>query len=396
MNTYSVCTAIALASTLGAQSSYDFEALSGSDTHPYQLLDGQDNWTEETYNAGNRCGVTATLSYNGTKSLRFQEVGPGFGCDASRINDARWSFPSFSGTETAANFEADMRVGYWGGSFGLAYDASGDGTIRGNQPGERGVRFLVGSNPNVGLRFYAADQTVTQVPLASSRPINGGHWIRVRVVMDLTANGGAGAGSLFVRNITTGEPDFTAVPGLQNLPLALNSSAVDATNPTLWNAVWLHFEGATYGLDNFRVDSTLTFPPTLVAVSEPTVGSGTLTAAAGPIQGGDNLRWSYRDFAGASSSQAVWLTLNFGNGASPAVGITPQIPGLVQTWGASSPVGPVDILGPSLVGGPDMSVTVPAGLFSTGDVIRLQGIMLDPRISGPFPIQATNAIELTR
>ena len=29
--------------------------------------------------------------------------------------------------------------------------------------------------------------------------------------------------------------------------------AVDSTNPALWDAVYLHFEGATYGLDNIEV-----------------------------------------------------------------------------------------------------------------------------------------------
>ena len=108
--------------SLCAQSVYDFNVLNGSDTHPYTLLDGQDNWSEETFNARNRCGVTATLSHDGTPSLRFQEVGPGYGCDASRINNASWSFPAFTGSETAAWFEADMLVGFWGGSFGLAHD----------------------------------------------------------------------------------------------------------------------------------------------------------------------------------------------------------------------------------------------------------------------------------
>jgi len=383
-----------LASIASAQSRYDFEVLAGSDTHPFTLLDGQDNWTEQSYNSANRCGVTATLSYNGTKSLQYQEVGPGFGCDASRINDARWSFPAFTGAETEAHFEADVRVGFWGGSFGLGYDVSGDGLIRGSQAGERGVRFLVGTQSGAQLRLYAADQTSVQVPLAtSSGAVAGGHWIRVRVVMDLAAAGGTGLGSLYLRNITTGEPAFTAVPGLQGIPLALNPGAADATNPTLWNAVWLHFEGATYGLDNFRVGPDASFPPTLVAASEPTPGASALTAANGTMQALDTLRWNYNDFGGASNGLLVWLTINYGAGGSAPIGVTPQIPGLLQVWAASTPAGAVDLTGPAIVGGADSSLVVPAGLFAAGDVIRLQGIVLDSRVGGPFPIQATNAIE---
>jgi len=245
---------VLLAPALAAQFVYDFNSLNGSDQHPFTLLDGQDNWSEQTFNANNRCGVTQTLSHDGTPALRFQESGPGFGCDASRINDGNWLFAPFSGGETHAKFQVDIRVGYWGGSFGLAHDTNGDSIIRGSQPGERGVRFLVGSQPNQQLRLYAADQTFAQVPL-SSIGAGGGDWLRVSVVMDFTAAAGAGAGSVFVQNLTLGEQGLRTVAGLQGVPLGLDQSAVDATNPLLWDAMWLHFEGATYELDNIDVGS---------------------------------------------------------------------------------------------------------------------------------------------
>ncbi|MCB9891534.1 MAG: hypothetical protein H6833_07795 [Planctomycetes bacterium] len=244
-----------------AQAVYDFNALMGSDVHPYTQLDGQDNWSETTFNAANRCGVTATLSHDSTQALRFQEVGPGYGCDASRINDINWSYPTFTGRETNAYFQADMIVGYWGGSFGLAHDTSGDGTIRGAQAGERGVRFTIGTQTNVQIQLNAADGTGTRVPLANLG-ISGGNWVRIRVVMDLFGANSTGLGSVAFQNMTTGMTDWTWVPGLQNVPLGLTPGATDATNPVLWDAVWLHFEGATYGLDNIEVglDSAWGFP----------------------------------------------------------------------------------------------------------------------------------------
>lgn len=242
-----------LAPAVTAQFVYDFDNLIGSDPHPFTLLDGQDNWSEQTYNAANRCGVTATLSHDGTQCLRFQEVGPGYGCDASRINDGAWLYPPFGGNEPNAMFQADIQVGFWGGSFGLAHDTNGDLIIRGNQPGERGVRFLVGTQANVQFRLYRADQTFVQVPLANAGAVSGGQWLRVRVVMDLGAAGGSGLGSVFVQNLTLGAPGFTPVQGLQDVSLALDATAANATNPALWDAVWLHFEGATYALDNIEV-----------------------------------------------------------------------------------------------------------------------------------------------
>lgn len=276
-----------LAPVVSAQFLYDFNNLNGSDQHPFTLLDGQDNWTEQTYNASNRCGVTATLSHDATQSLRFQEVGPGYGCDASRINDGNWLFPPFSGSELNAAFQVDVLVGFWGGSFGLAHDTNSDTIIRGNQPGERGVRFTVGTQSNVQFRLYAADQTFVQVPLANLGAVSGGHWLRVRVVMDLGASGGTGLGSVFVQNLTLAAPGFTAVQGLQDIPLALNPLAADATNPTLWDAVWLHFEGATYGLDNIDVGRggfTVPFGTACSGVSGPTE-----LVAHGPNQPGTTL-----------------------------------------------------------------------------------------------------------
>jgi len=248
-----ICTALLLASTASAQFVYDFDHLLGSDPHPFTLLDGQDNWTEQTFNAGNRCGVTATLSHDGSQSLRFQESGPGYGCDASRINDGAWLFAPFIGNERSAMFQCDMQVGFWGGSFGLGHDTNGDGLVRGSQTGERGVRFHLGTQVNQQLRLYRADQSFVQASLASAGGIGGGDWVRVRVVMDLGANAGAGSGSLFVQNLSQGAVSFTAVPGLQDVDLALDQNAADATNPLLWDALWLHFEGATYGLDNIEV-----------------------------------------------------------------------------------------------------------------------------------------------
>ncbi|MCR9247431.1 MAG: hypothetical protein NXI31_20565 [bacterium] len=275
-----------LASGASAQFVYDFNRLAGSNQHPYTLLDGQDNWSEQTFNAANRCGVTASLSHDGTPALRFQESGPGYGCDASRINDTSWLYPPFSGNERNASFQVDMRVGFWGGSFGLAHDTNGDTIVRGNQAGELGVRFTLGTQSNVQLRLYAADQTFVRVPLGGLG-IGGGNWIRVRVVMDLAAGGGVGAGSVFVQNLTTGAPGFTAVPGLQDVPLALDPTATDATNPSLWDAVWLHFEGATYELDNIdigRAGYAVPFGTACSGVSGPSE-----LVANGPIQTGTTL-----------------------------------------------------------------------------------------------------------
>jgi hypothetical protein len=60
------------------------------------------------------------------------------------------------------------------------------------------------------------------------------------MLVDLAANGGNGAGSLLIRDLTDGESAFTAVPGVQNINLQLLTSP--APNPQQWDAmgVWIH------------------------------------------------------------------------------------------------------------------------------------------------------------
>ena len=243
---------VAMPTVAVAQSVYDFEGLTGSDMHPFTPLNGQDGWTEETFNAGNPTGVTETLSHDGSQSLRFQEVGPGYGSDASRINDSSWSFAPYSGTETNAYFQVDMLVGFWGGSYGVAHDANGNGLIRGSELGERGVRFVLGTQSNVQFRLVDASGASTQASLAGTG-ITGGDWVRVRVVMDLSANGGQGLGYVDAMILGAGPSNFAPVAGLQGVPLMLSSTATDASNPAMWDAMWLHFEGATYGIDNVEI-----------------------------------------------------------------------------------------------------------------------------------------------
>ncbi len=247
---------VCLALPCSGQIIYHFDNLTGSNVHPYALLDGQDGWTEQTYKALNRCGVTSTLAFNGSKGLRFQESGPGFGTDASRLNNASWSFPPLPSVLRNVYFQADMQVGYWGGSFGLAYDRNANGIVRGTEAGERGVRFNIGTYSGTQFELIAADNTKVQVPLTNLGTVAGGHWLRIRVIMDLTGANAGGLGYVEVQNLTLAATTLTPVPGLQGVPLGLNPTAADATNPLLWNALWLHFEGATYSLDNIEIGRT--------------------------------------------------------------------------------------------------------------------------------------------
>ena len=249
--------------------SYDFNKLKGSDNytdgwiggeaHHYlweQTLDGQDNWTSIGYKGLNTrstwwVAITKTLGFDGTEALRFELIGSGVGADASRLNDAKFSIPDFDGA-VMGFFQADFGVGYWGNEFALAYDAN-DGVIRKTDPSEIGPRLLVGSEGNRQIKVISADGSTTTTALSNANGASGGDWLRLRLVIDFTANSGQGSGSVFYQNLTEGDTVLQPLDGLQNVNLKLNPSATDARNSALWNAMWLHMEGATNQLDNIVI-----------------------------------------------------------------------------------------------------------------------------------------------
>ncbi len=236
---------------------YDFNSLNGSDNDPFSNPNGQDNWKSTGFIFNSLIpswyvGVTQSLGFDGTQALRFQRVGAGYGADASRLNDPAFSFPTFSGSETQAFFQVDFGVGYWGADFALAYDANNDGVILKTGPGEIGPRLRIGSLLDVGVQVISASAGSTFVPISAVNG-EGGHWIRLLLVMDFTANGGQGSSDVYYQNLTLGDLTLQPVAGLQDVNLGLNPLTADARNPTLWNAMWTHMEGATYQLDNISI-----------------------------------------------------------------------------------------------------------------------------------------------
>ena len=243
---------LVLASPATAQARYDFNHLNGSDTRPFTALHGQDGWRAQSLHTAVPLGVTRTLSHDGTPALRFEERGAGFQAEASRINDANWSYKRFDGSERRAYFQADMLIGVWNGSFGLAHDTDGNGVIRYGESADRGVEFDLGERNDVQITLRAADGTESRALLGSAGLAHG-NWARVRVEMDFTGGGGSGLGYVFAKNLTTGAPNMVPVPGLQGIPLALDQGASDANNPLLWDAMWLRLVDRTYGVDNIVV-----------------------------------------------------------------------------------------------------------------------------------------------
>ena len=256
---------ITLTATAAASSGivwYDFDSLNGSDVYPYTDLNGQDNWSSQGFvfadeNPGLIMGVTESTGFDGSQSLRFDTSGAGHIVDASRLNDGSFSTPALDGSETAAFLQVDFKIGYWGETIALAHDTNGDGLIRhigpDAVPGEIGPQLRIGTDGSTQLQLISASGQSTLVPLASIGLAGipfGTEWVRLRLEMDFTANGGQGAGYVYYQNLSNGDSELQPAPGLQGISLDLDANALNAGNPTLWDAMWVNMDSGGNELDN--------------------------------------------------------------------------------------------------------------------------------------------------
>jgi len=241
------------------------------------------------------------------------------------------------------------------------------------------------------LRFSTYNTPVTGTPIATgSITVAPNEWV---VVLGATG--------------TTTMNNSYAAPGpfqttLFGQPITLTRCGTQFnifTTPGPSNPIW-----SEAAFEVSRVELYVTprpgfiLPPELVATAEITPFSGTLGRGGGAFRSGDTLRWNFNDPTNVNGGLLIWNTFNYGFGGSAPIGSTALIPGLNQVWAASTPTGIADLLGPTLIGNPDTLVVVPPGLFNFGDTVRMQGIVLDPRVGSAtqLPINPTlNSIEFT-
>ena len=221
--------AISFAGTAaGVDETYDFESLAVN-----QFINGQDSWFDQPGQGMAYVGLDESPA-NGTKVVRvlptvaFDE--PAF---LTRINNGGFSFQPFSGNETNAVIQFDV-IGEHLGLFALGHDVNGDGMLKAID-GEIGPLFGVHDRL---FRVQQANQGMTFE--TAFGPGNAGHeWYRLQLHLDFTANNDIGAGKLFYKNLSDGDPEYIPVDGLQNVNLGLDSMHPDA-DPAVWDAMWLH------------------------------------------------------------------------------------------------------------------------------------------------------------
>jgi hypothetical protein len=241
---------VAVAFVVPAQAAlYTFENLTSGAN-----LIGQDNWVH--FNTGATSGSEALVLF-GTGSNTSKVFSPNQGnVQVGRANDANFSVPTFTGTEQVY-LEADMQFGTQQANFAAAHvvpdsqaaTSRSMSPIIGWQP--------VGTPPNNPMHFSlrkANFGTTTVIgPIADVAPeIVLGDWVRIRMELNLAANGGDGSASVFYKDLTQGQTSFTPIPGLQNLAAGL---LANNGNDYFWDGMYLRggISAGNNPMDNLEV-----------------------------------------------------------------------------------------------------------------------------------------------
>jgi hypothetical protein len=205
---------------------YDFNSLSNGN------LAGQDNWV--LFGPGWTQPIISDDGPDGSKSLFSTASGSSLRY-ISRINDGNFSITDFSGDETQAIFQFDVRHSAWTTDVGLGYDDNSNNQI---ESSECGIRIRMRNDGNF-LGIYLADGSFAESTIPSWPP-NPAIWYTIRVVMDFTANSGTGAASVYYKEY--GTTSYIQMPGLQNIDMKLNKTLPNHYDPDFWNAIHFYYD----------------------------------------------------------------------------------------------------------------------------------------------------------
>lgn len=235
-----------------AQPLYTFDSLS------INVLNGQDNWVDQT-GAGIATIYMDTTAVNGTQiaspiSMLFYQ--PAF---VSRVNDSAFSFPKYSGNETDAVIQFDVRGSYVA-LFALGYDLNNNGSLD-TAVGEVGPAFGIWDK-NFAIQTANLD-TLLKAPFGLGNSVFD--WYRIQMRIDFTANAGLGTGSLYYLNLSAGDTTYISIPGLQNINLRLNNMNASAQAQN-WNAMFLIL--TSNGGVQTAVDNLLASANSIVGIQE--------------------------------------------------------------------------------------------------------------------------------
>lgn len=222
-----VASAFTAQSALGASLLYDFNHLSSG------ALIGQDSWQQY---AGQPSAQIGSGSQDGTLY-----VNPTDGWAAIQ-RSASFALPDYSNAVTGV-FGADMFSQDWGSYMGLTTAADGSGgTLFLNFDDERDQFRLRGTSFN-------------DVVISSFSSVVNTTWLRARVEIDFTANGGAGSASVFVQDLLDSNASMIAVAGMQNVNIGLTPGTGGNSDPASWQYAFVGETAGVNGIDNLYFEA---------------------------------------------------------------------------------------------------------------------------------------------
>lgn len=231
----------------GAQvvSVYDFNTLNAGG------LNNQDGWKTIAHTAANSgdfeigYASSGVVAPDGSQAAFYPHGGPGVGRTATRKSSDNFEF-SFAGGVVEA--EVDMHKNWWGVFFGIGYDADQDGYIAPGLPTEP---------DDGGIYVYCrnASPAVNKIVLPSGTEIpftaNNENWARYKLVMDFTANDGAGTLALFYKPSATG--DWYPASEIQGISMELTPGSGTKTDNEVWDGIFFHSQGGVGAFDNILI-----------------------------------------------------------------------------------------------------------------------------------------------
>lgn len=233
-------------------------------------LNGQHGWIARPHSAGTG-GHDIYTGYFGPRGMTTPDETIGVFSDCSgtsygdiathNLSDYGFDFSSGGMIE----IECDMWREWWGDFFGIGFDGNGDGVVL---PPILGNYEPIRPNPNstspdggiymltTGINPENPDLFLNGIILPDNTMAFDFDfephqmWYRWKIAIDLDANDGAGALTLYMMRGAQG--DYEPVSECQGLPIGLTPGSGDKFDPAAWNGIFMLNSGYG-GFDNFTV-----------------------------------------------------------------------------------------------------------------------------------------------
>ncbi|MEI6822790.1 MAG: peptide-N-glycosidase F-related protein [Bacteroidota bacterium] len=232
---------------------YDFNSLTMGN------LNGQDNWTT-VINSNTACTDDFTVGYNmggntnvpdNSLGILYNSSGGNYGRTASRTTTTAFPFSFTIGG--IMEIDVDIHTACWGTFFGFGYDVNNNGYILKGQeqvtPAWETNEGGFGINLNVCNTsenyFMKPDGTKAAIVYDS---LSG--WNTWKIFIDLDANSGAGAVSLYAKKPGG---NWISIPAVQGINLGMTPGSGDKKDPAKWTKLFLQALGGYSAFDNVSI-----------------------------------------------------------------------------------------------------------------------------------------------